>query len=86
MYVRRPPEPEPAGTFIKRPTHGILARRLFDHDGSVSSKALIQAGTSDHYFLQGVYAGASDPEMLTDLSTILAMIDTFGAVEVVITR
>lgn len=79
--------------YVDYATKSLLARRLFDTDGTLIADTVIVRGDTHHVWLTGVRAGLAanlapiaDSEVLADVDALLALIAQHGSAQVVIER
>lgn len=82
LYWQRPPvETERMGG-VGLPTKGIVARVLFDHDGSLHGDATLLRDSPEYHYLRGVRDTATDDVVREELSSLLAVVDEYRAAQV----
>lgn len=82
LYWRRPPTPlEPDGC-ARHPTKGIVARLLWDSDGSLRGEAVLMKGSPECHYLRGVVDTTTHDDVRNELAALLKIVDEYGAAEV----
>lgn len=91
MYVQRPPV-ETERHYVGGRLRRLLARWLFDSDGTSPAHGSIARHSHAHHWLLGAYAsaqfwtGPDADEDRAELQTLLDLIDQHGGAEVIIER
>lgn len=82
LYWRRPPTPvEPDGSAY-HPAKGIVARLLWDGDGSLRGNGFLINDSPEYHYLRGVVETTTHDDVREDLTNLLAVVDKYGAAEV----
>lgn len=80
----RPPAPPPPGNPLPYGLKALVARYVWDHDGSLHSDPVLADGELVP-FLRGILAATGNPETSEGARELLDAIAAHGAVEIFIT-
>ncbi len=81
LCVRKTPKPTKDEWHFKQPIKGILARRFYDHDGSLGG-GMITIGGEHLEWLEGVQAaGSFDARDTIDLNAIIDVLRNGGSID-----
>lgn len=81
LCIRRTPKPEPDEWHFKLPLKGILARKFYDHDGSLGG-GMITIGDEHLSWFEGLLAaGAFDKKDKADLLAIVEHLRDGGSID-----
>lgn len=82
LYWRQPPTPPAPDGGVGHPTKGIVAKLMWDADGSTREEATIAKGSPEYHYLRGIRDTHPSKEVRDDLAELLSVADAHGAVDV----
>jgi len=83
LYITKTPKPAEVESFaFKHPLKGIIARRYYDHDGSLSGETITLTGDDLAWFTGLIDGFMGDGSDLNDLMKIKQLIENGETIDI----